>query len=299
MLPLRSLLFVPGHKADWIAKALTSAADGVIIDLEDSVPAAEKAAARANAREAVLAHERPTAILVRPNGLATEHFWADIEATAVPGVAAYLLPMLERRDDVAGFDAVIAAGELANGVARGSIGVVASFETAGSVVRAEEILAGPRVVGLLAAAAKDADVARSVGFHWTRKGDETLFLRSRLLLAGRAAGLPLIVVGLWQDVKDLDGLREFAEANAHIGFDGQVLIHPSHAPVVNEVYGLSLERIEYYRGLVEAFDAATRGGSGAVSYRGEHIDQAHAANARERLRKAGVEFPPTAEEGAS
>lgn len=299
MLPLRSLLFVPGHKADWIAKALASEADGVIIDLEDSVPAAEKAAARANARETVLAYQGSTAILIRPNGLVTEHFWRDIEATALPGVAAYLLPMLERRDDVVGFDAVIAAGELANGTPRGSIGVVASFETAGSISRAEEILDGPRVVGLLAAAAKDADLARSVGFRWTRRGDETLYLRSRLLLAGRAAGLSLIVVGLWQDVRDLDGLRAFAEANADIGFDGQVLIHPSHAPIANEVYGLSPEQIEYYRGLVAAFDEATRAGSGAVSYSGEHIDLAHAENARERLRKAGVELPPAAEEGAS
>lgn len=283
MRALRSVLFVPGHKADWIQKALRSEADGVIIDLEDAVPAADKQLARENARAAILEYTGEKALIVRPNGLDTEHFGADLLAVSVAGLAAYLLPMLSCRDDVVAFDAVISAGELANEVPRGTIEVVPSFETAASIANADEILSGPRVGGAMAAAAKDADVSRSVGFRWTPEGAETLYLRSRILIAARARGLRMIVLGLWQNVRDLEGMRAFAAANAGLGYTGQVLIHPSHAPVANEEYGLDAATIDYYRRLVAAFEAGQAEGHGAVSFEGEHIDLAHANHARELI----------------
>lgn len=289
---LRSLLFVPGHKADWIGKALASPADAIIIDLEDAVPEAEKATARQNAREAILAYEGDTRILVRINGLDTPHFGEDALAVAVPGLSGFLLPMLRSRDDVVAYDAVIAAGELRNEVPRGAIEVVPSFETAESIARADEIIAGPRVGGVMAAAAKGADIARSVGFHWTPEGLETLYLRSRIVVAARAAGMEMIVLGLWQDVRDLEGLRAFARDNAGLGYTGQVLIHPSHAEVVNDEYGLSDERAAYYERLVAAFDEGVRAGHGAVSFEGEHVDLAHAQNARALLARAGRPAAP-------
>lgn len=288
MRALRSVLFVPAHKADWIQKALRSEADGVILDLEDSVPEAEKQLARANAREAILGYSGDKALIVRANGLTTEHFGEDLRQVSVAGLSAYLLPMLSTRDDVVAFDSVIAAGEIANRVPRGTIEVIASFETAASIVNVDEIVSAPRVGGVMAAAAKDADISRSVGFQWTRQGSETLYLRSRILMAARAVGLKMIVLGLWQDVRDLEGMRDFARQNAGLGYTGQVLIHPTHAPIANDEYGLSPERAEYYRRLVAAFEAGEAAGHGAVSFEGEHIDIAHANNARALLRNAGV-----------
>lgn len=287
MRALRSVLFVPGHKADWITKALASEADGIIIDLEDSVPEPDKALARANAREAILAYRGDKALLVRPNGLETPFFADDLLTVTVEGLDAYLLPMLTSRDDVVAFGSVIAAGEIANGLARGTVEVVPSFETAASIENAAEILSGPRVGGAMAAAAKDADVSRSVGFRWTADGGETLYLRSRILMAARALDLRMIVLGLWQDVRDLDGMRAFAAANAGLGYTGQVLIHPSHAAIANEEYGMDDARADYYRRLIAAFEAGLAGGNGAVSFEGEHIDLAHANNARELLARAG------------
>lgn len=288
MRALRSLLFVPGHKADWIHKAFNSDADGVIIDLEDSVPEAQKALARENARHAILEYSGDKSILVRPNGLGTEHFGVDVLTVSVQGLSAYLVPMLHRRDDVVAFDAVIAAGELSNGVTRGSIEIVASFETAASIANADEILSGPRIGGVMAAAAKDADISRSVGFRWTAAGTETLYLRSRILIAARAQGLRMIALGLWQDVRDLDGMRRFARENAGLGYTGQVLIHPSHAPIANEEYGMDAATMDYYRRLIAAFEAGQAEGHGAVSFEGEHIDLAHANHAREKLAVAGI-----------
>jgi citrate lyase subunit beta / citryl-CoA lyase len=286
MARIRTALFVPGHKADWIAKAVRSEADAIIIDLEDSVPAAEKEAARRNAREALGTFAEHT-VLIRPNGLDSEHCAPDLAAVARPGLDGLLLPMLTGRDDMIRFDALIAVGEIANGVPRGTLRVLPSFETAGAISAVDEILGAPRVMGLMAAAAKDADVSRSVGFRWSAQGAETLYLRSKILLAGRAAGLDTLLLGLWQDVRDLEGLRTFAQDNAGLGYTGQVIIHPTHAPVANEEYGFSPSQVEYYRGLIAAFEDATRQGHGAVMYRGEHIDLAHAENARTLLTRAG------------
>lgn len=287
MKPVRSLLFVPGHKKDWIYKALNSESDAIIIDLEDSVPETDKQLARDNARE-FLNEVSDATVLIRPNALDTEHFGADVAAVVHSGLTGLLLPKLFGRDDVVRFDALVAAAELANGVPRGTIELIPSLETAASINKVDEILSGPRVGGVMAAAAKDADVSREVGFTWTAEGLETLHLRSKVVLAARSAGVRCIVLGLWQEVRNLDGLRTFAQDNNRLGYTGQVIIHPSHAPVANEEYGLSEQQIDYYSGLIAAFDDATAQGHGAVSYRGDHIDLAHANHARAALAIAGI-----------
>ena len=289
MKPYRSLLFVPGHKRDWIDKAIASGAQAIIIDLEDAVPADAKASARANVVDALAAHAASeVGIVVRVNALDTDWFGEDVAAVVRPGLAGLLLPKLFSRDDVVRFDALITAAELANGVPRGSVEVMPSLETAASINKVDEILSGPRVGGVMAAAAKDADVSREVGFVWTAEGLETLYLRSKAVVAARAAGVRCIVLGLWQDVRNLDGMRTFAAANRALGYTGQVIIHPSHAAIANEEYGLTGAQAEYLVGLVQAFRAGEASGHGAVIYRGDHIDLAHARNAEELLSFAGI-----------
>jgi citrate lyase subunit beta/citryl-CoA lyase len=112
---------------------------------------------------------------------------------------------------------------------------------------------------------------------------ETLYLRSRTLLAARANGLEFPIVGLWQDLNDPDGAKAFAEDNRRLGFRGQVLIHPSHVPIVNEVYSPSTSEIDFYTGMIAAFEDAERAGEAAVRYEGMHVDYAHIKTAREVL----------------
>lgn len=283
MKPYRSLLFVPGHKREWIDKALRSDADAIVIDLEDSVPATDKALARANARDALERHDGSRGILVRPNALDTAHFGRDVAEVTHANLNAFLLPKLFSRDDVVRFDALVSAAELEHRITRGNVELMPSLETAASIAKVDEILAGPRVGGVMAAAAKDADVSREVGFRWSAQGLETLYLRSKVVVAARSAGIRTIVLGLWQEVHNLEGLRTFAQDNSALGYTGQVLIHPSHAPVANEEYGLTGTLREYYSGLVDAFEEGQRNGHGAVTYRGDHIDLAHANHAREAL----------------
>jgi citrate lyase subunit beta / citryl-CoA lyase len=280
----RSLLFVPGHKPTWADKAVRAGAHALILDLEDAVPAGEKTAARAAVAATVdrLAGG-PTALLVRVNPLDSELFARDVAAVVRPGLDAVLLAKVYGRDDIVAYDALVTAAEIERGMPRGGVGLLPCLETARSLSAVDAIAGAPRVIGLMAAAAKDTDVSREVGFRWTPGGLETLYLRGKVVLAARSAGLPHVVVGLWQDIGDLVGLRAFAEANRDLGFDGQVLIHPSHVATVNEVYAPSAEMLDRLRRLVAAYERGAGAGSGAVRFEGEHIDLAHVQHAREVL----------------
>jgi len=283
MLPYRSWLFVPGHKEAWVDKAVAAGAQALILDLEDAVPETDKDIARkvTAASVARLGDTSSVGVVVRVNALDTPHFGADLEAVVRPGLTALLLPKVYSVDDVVAYDALVRHFEIKAGMDVGTVGLVPSFETARSLVNAESIAEGPRVVALMAAAAKDADISREVGFRWTAAGLETLHLRSRVVLAARAAGVRNIVVGLWQELHDLDGLRDFAEGNRDLGFTGQVIIHPSHAAVANEAYAVPETELARYRALVEAYERGATEGHGAVMFQGEHIDLAHAQHARQ------------------
>lgn len=287
MKPVRSLLFVPGHRGTWVEKAIAKGVDGVILDLEDAVPADLKEEARAEVARSITRLKENGAeisVYVRLNPLDTGLTGDDIEAVALPGLTGFSLPKLMGRDDIVKYDALVTHFEAKNGVEPGSIEFIANLETAESYAACEEIAkASPRMATLFAGTAKDADVSRSLGFTFTPGGQETLYLRSKAVLACRAAGLEFPLVGVWQDLQDDEGARTFSRTNRELGFRGQVLIHPSHIEVANEVFSPSKFEIDYYTGMVAAFDEAVANGAAAVVYDGDHIDYAHVKTAREVL----------------
>lgn len=289
--PYRSMLFVPGHKATWVDKAVASGAHAIILDLEDAVPESDKQRAREVTAQSVqrIGAHAGTDVVVRVNALDTTHFGKDLAAVVRPGLAALLLPKVFTADDVVAFDALVRYFELEAGLPVGTVGLIPSLETAASLAGVDDIARAPRVVSLMAAAAKDADISREVGFRWTPEGLETLYLRSKVVLAARAAGLPHVVLGLWQSIHDLDGLRTFARQNAGLGFGGQVVIHPSHVPVVNEEYAVAPSELERYQAMVDTYEQAAAHGEGAVLFQGEHIDLAHVQHARQVLAMESTE----------
>lgn len=282
---MRSILFVPGHREGWPAKALASGTDGIILDLEDAVPNDLKESARGIAAASIRSLREASTkvgIYVRLNAFETGMTGDDLEAVVIPGLDGVLLPKSYGPNDIIKLDGLVTYFERRNGVAPGTVEFMVPLETAQGYANCEAIIAAsPRVATLFAGTARDADVSRSVGFEFTPEGLETLYLRSRALLAVRAAGLEFPVVGLWQEPADIDGLRKFAIAQRQLGFRGQVLIHPSHVPVVNEVYSPSAQDVAFYQGMIDAFVAAEAQGIAAVTYEGHHIDYAHVKTARE------------------
>lgn len=291
MRPLRSLLFVPGHRGSWVSKALASGADGLILDLEDSVPEHLKDEGRAEvARSIATLHgsDMKAAVYVRLNALDTGIAGDDISAVAIPGLDGFVLPKTYGPDDIVRFDALVTHFEARNGVTPGTIKFICSLETAEAYDSCERIaVASPRVATLFAGTARDADVSRSVGFQFTPGGHETLYLRSRAVLACRANRLEFPLVGVWQDLADPEGARAFSVQNRELGFRGQVLIHPSHVAVANEVFSPSPAEVEFYAGMIAAFEKAEAGGAAAVAYEGMHVDYAHIKTAREVLAYSG------------
>lgn len=287
MKPVRTLLFVPGHRGSWAEKAIAKGVDGVILDLEDAVPADLKEEARAEVARTITRlreNGETISVYVRLNPLDTGLTGDDIAAVAIPGLTGFSLPKLMGRDDIVKYDALVSYFEAKNGVEAGSIEFIANLETAESYAACEEIAkASPRIATLFAGTARDADVSRSLGFTFTPHGTETLFLRSKAILAARAAGLEFPLVGVWQDLSDPEGAANFSKMNRELGFKGQVLIHPSHIDVANEVFAPSQFEIDYYTGMIAAFDEAVAGGAAAVVYEGDHVDYAHIKTAREVL----------------
>lgn len=284
MKPYRSMLFVPGHKPAWADKAIASGTDAIILDLEDSVPASDKGEARRTVRDTIgrLRDQDVRAdVWVRPNSFDTGLFGADVEQVVVRGLAGLFLPKVFNAEEIVRIDAVVSHIEDREGLEPGSIGLIVSFETAVAMARCEEIAAAsPRIASLLGATGPNADVGRELGFEFSPEGWETLYLRSRIILAARAAGLHHPVAGVWQDIRDLEGFRRFAEDNRALGYRGMVLIHPSHVQAANEVFTPSAEQVEFYRRMIDAFQKAVADGHAAVDFEGQHIDLAHAKTAQ-------------------
>jgi len=287
MRPMRSILFVPGHREGWPAKAVSAGVDGVILDLEDSVPQSLKEEGRrvtAASIRSLANGSRKVGVYVRLNAMETGMTGDDLEAVAIEGLDGVVLPKNYGERDIVACDALISHFERRNGVKAGTIEILVSLETAQAYAACERMIAAsPRVATLFAGVAKDADVSRSIGFQMTPQGLESLYLRSRAVLATRAAGLQFPIVGVWQDLKDPEGARHFFEQNRQIGFTGQVLIHPSHIAAANEVFTPSAQDVIFYSGMIEAFEQAEAQGVAAVLYEGQHIDYAHIKTAREVL----------------
>lgn len=289
MKPYRSILFVPGHRPAWVEKAIAAGADCVVLDLEDSVPDGEKEAARAVVADSI-ARVRKTddqiGLLVRVNPLATRLTGADLEAVVVPGLDGVFAPKIEKATDVLQYDALLDHFEARNRVT--GLEYIVPVETVQAIQNCREVaLASPRVGAMIGPSAEHADIARAVGYEWTPEGLETLYLRSRVLLACREAGIHALT-GLWEDLENLDGLRDFALRGRQLGFRGMIAIHPSHVATVNDVFTPSADDIAFYEGMVKAYEAAAAEGKGALRYRGLHIDKAHYDKAVEWLDRAAL-----------
>lgn len=280
-------MFVPGNKADWIAKSAGYGADVVILDLEDSVPAAEKEGARGTVAAGIpgLA-AKGQRIYVRVNR--SEHLFSfeDLMAVVREGLEGIVLSMPQGPEDVALAAALVSEAELRNGLAPGSVRIIPALETPRGLQFAYECALHPRVPALIGASSKNADLARLMGFEWQEDSRESLYLKSRVVMACRAAG-KIPIGGLWQQVRDLEGLERYVRADKALGMGGQVVLHPSNVEVVHRVFAPSAEERAYYEGLIAAFDTAVAGGRASVMYEGEHIDLAHASTARNILAAAG------------
>ncbi len=282
--PLRSTLFIPGNRQRWLDRVPTIEADGFIFDLEDSVPEAEREEARRLVRAAIGQFGANHVLFVRINAPDTSHLLDDLEAVVRPGLYGVLLPKTRGPEDVVVVDAILGWLEHRAGMPAGSVIINPLLETAEGIRQAYKVAkASPRVAHMGASAAPGGDAAQAIGFTWTAEGAESLYLRSKILLDARAAGIAYPMTGLWTDIHDLDGLRAFCLRARQLGYTGMKAIHPLHLPVINEVFSPSSEELAYWEELIAVLEQAERQGTTAVTFRGAMVDTAMAKTGRDRL----------------
>ena len=287
---MRSLLFVPADGGKKLDKAMASGADGVIIDLEDSIAPDRKDAARNSAlaflKEAVKLTQRPR-IYVRINGLDTGMTDADLDAV-VPGAPdGILFPKAEGGAGVVHIDAKLNAREAIAGLAEGHIKILAqTVESVAGLFSAGSYRGcSARLMGMTWG---PEDLASEIGAESNREADGQLtepyrIARAFCLFGAAAAKTPAIET-IYVDFRDDEGLRKDTEIAKRDGFVGRLAIHPAQVPVINAVFVPSPEQIARARKIVAAF--AAQPGAGTVGIDGKMFDRPHLARAKALLDSA-------------
>lgn len=259
----RSYLFVPGNRPDRFDKACAAGADQVIIDLEDAVPPADKARARA----AVAAWLSPArAVLVRINGADSEWFGDDLALCGMPGVAGIVLPKAEREADLA---ALAQAGAQT---------ILPLIESALGLWNCAALARMPRVDRLVFGS---IDFSLDLGI---KEGyEQLLYARSQLVLASRVAGIAAPVDGVTTSFDDPGVVRDDALRAKQLGFGAKLCIHPRQLGPVNDAYVPTSEELAWAGRVMDAAQAAN---GAAVAVDGKMLDRPVFLTARQMLDEA-------------
>lgn len=276
---MRSLLYVPGHAEHMILKARDSAADALILDLEDAVPVDQKSAARATVvqflRELDFGGKE---VFVRINALTTSYGLEDARAAASASAPGILLPKAEGAGVVTDLAPV-----LQNSSKKSFSKLLCLIETPRGVLAAREIAeASELIAGLVFGS---ADLARELGGTLSAGEPELLYARSHVLLAARVANVAAYDSPYFE-VNDLDGVRTASTAARRMGYDGKTLIHPSHIEIANEIFAPTPVQLAEAERIVTALETAQASGRGAALLDGKMIDQVHLAAAQKLLAHA-------------
>lgn len=284
------MLFVPGHKLEWMLKAPKYGADALIFDLEDSVPGSEKENARESVAKAIDQLKGGSfGRFVRVNSWRTGLVLDDLLAVVREGIDGVMLPKAEQAVDVGALDLVLRELEVSRNLGFECIEIAPLAETAFAMYKLYDIItASGRVkrAGLIGGVSNDGDSTRALGITVNESGDEGLYFDAHSVLQARAAGLAQVWGGMPTRIDDLAHGRRLAIRARRMGATGSMAIHPSHIPILNEVYSPSPEEIQRARGKMAAMAEALARGDAAVKYEGTMIDYAQARAAREFLKKA-------------
>jgi citrate lyase subunit beta/citryl-CoA lyase len=282
---IRSFLFTPANNPRRVAKALESAADAVILDLEDAVAVEEKPAARAAIVE-LLKQRHAKPVYVRVNALATPFGFDDLHAMGAAGPDGIIVPKIETAAELGTVDGLLGELEVRNGHQRGAIDVVPILETAKAIANAGAIAAGAGRVRRLAFGA--VDLALDMDLDLDDEAGALSHARFAIALASRAAGLEGPLDTAFIAIQDLEGLRVSTLNARKMGYTGRSCIHPSQIDIVNATYTPSEQELERARRIVAAFAEAERAGSAAFKLDGVMIDYPVVDKARRLLGITGA-----------
>lgn len=287
--PIRTALFVPGNRPDRVDKAINTSADAVIIDLEDAVPLAQKKETRSVVREKLLQH-RNQMVFVRVNALDTEFVRGDIDEVIIEDLTCIVIPKVETAAQIREINALLLETEEKKGIKPGSIHIIPLLESALAVEQAFQIASektDPERLFTMAFGA--ADFTLDMGIELTKTGKELSYPRARIAVACRAAGIdPPLDTPFMIDLKDRKALEADIQRAKRFGFQGKLCIHPNQVEICNTMFSPADHEIAFARKVIQAFDEAEAGGTGAIQLEGKFIDYPIVERSRRILKLANL-----------
>jgi citrate lyase subunit beta/citryl-CoA lyase len=275
----RSVLYMPGANARALEKAQGLAADSLILDLEDAVAPDAKAEARDRVVDAVTSGAYGgRELTIRVNGLDTAWHADDLAAAAGAGPAAVVVPKVNSPADVAAIEA-----GLVSGGAPDHTKIWAMVETPQAMLDCANIAAASERLTVLVMGTND--LAKELHAEHVPGRQPLLTGLGLCLLAARATG-KVILDGVYNDVRDLEGFAAECRQGAQMGFDGKTLIHPGQLEAANAAFAPDDDEIAASREIIESFEAAEREGRGVATVNGRMIENLHVENAQRVLAMA-------------
>jgi citrate lyase subunit beta/citryl-CoA lyase len=274
------MLYVPAHVPRFVDKAAGSAADALILDLEDSVPPAQKEAARATLAASVpLFAAAGHDVLVRVND-PLDLLVPDLRAAVAAGAHGVVLPKVRGASHLEAIDALLDSLEDAAGASPGATRVIAIIETPRAFQAMERIArASPRVAAMMLGGGDFALNCESAA-----SADVLRVPKQLLVIAARAAGVqPLGLLGGLDELRDLDAFERIARASAELGYAGATCIHPLQVDALNRAFRPDEAAVRDARALLAAYEDARADGRGALRIDGKMVDAPGVARARRIL----------------
>ncbi len=282
----RSILIFPVNVQRFVDKAHLRGADCVIMDLEDSVPEAQKEAARSLVKASIpVVGKGGGDVAVRINR-PTHQATRDLEAIVWPGLTCVALPKVESAEEVRVRSGMIDELERRRGIEAGTVQIAVAVETALGVVRGFEIAsASPRIVTIQVGA---EDMTQEMGVQTSAEGRELWYARSKILTDAYAARVqPLGLVGVepftWREPEKA---YDAAVNSRRLGYKGAQSIHPAPIPFLNQGFSIPTEEAALMRRALDAFEEGLEKGTASVSVDGRMIDIASAERSRRVLTRA-------------
>ena len=272
---LRSVLFVPGTRADRFEKALTSGADAVVFDLEDAVDPSRKGEARQLVGEFLSEHSTAGPVrLIRVNARESEWFRDDLDwlRTDEPSADAVIVPKTE----------TAFALEEAASVAPNRC-VIPLLETPLGILRATSIFECE--VDIPAVLFGAEDLTAQLGVPRTLAGAELMHARSSVVLAAATIDAEPIDA-VWVDLTSADALREDAMRARSLGFRGKMAIHPDQIAIINDVFSPTPDEIAGATRIVEAAEQSYSAGDGVFRLDDRMVDAPVIERAKRVLERA-------------
>jgi citrate lyase subunit beta/citryl-CoA lyase len=252
--PLRSIALnlKEGNDIDELKTAYKSAVDAVTHELEDHCPARYRDIARKNIRRVIEECGTVKPTFVRVSTADNPGILDDLEAIVCKNLYGVTLPKVQCAEDVTKVDYLLTLMEARAGLEAGRICIMPLPETAAGHRNAHDIVkASERVEYMISATNTNGDPARSIGYQWTRECTETLYIRQKIVLDTRAAGMQWPICCNWNAMDDFDGLEKYLIGNRYMGYFGSLCTpEPRYIALINQVFTPPQAEIDFWGEIV-------------------------------------------------